>query len=32
VSEAAGQRIKKEQIISEDVKLPSADAVKALMP
>lgn len=32
VSEAAGQRIKKDQITSEDVKLPSAGAVKALMP
>lgn len=32
VSEAAGKRIKEEQIIPEDVKLPSAAVVKALAP
>lgn len=32
VPEATGTRIKKEQITSEDVMLPSADAVKALLP
>lgn len=32
VSEAVGERIKKEQIIAEDVTLPNADAVKGLMP
>lgn len=32
MSEAAGKRIKKKQITSEDVMLPNADVVKALMP
>lgn len=32
VSEAAGDRIQKEQILPEDILLPSAEAVTSLMP
>lgn len=32
VSEAAGNRIKEEQVIAEDLSLPSGDAVRALCP